>query len=214
MQERRIFPNDIRKLNIRTLILTAVLIAVVLVLPWLWKELSLGNAFGWVITTVFFGMIVVLQYYVIRSRKSLARPVVPEKTHYEARGLDPITPAFVVLFVLMSIMNLVGPLSSLLQGDYEHLYLLIVGLFWPAAIVLIVIRAFRLRFSVEENGLVLRDGMNPSTPPKFFPFEELIYLNVEGRTLVYRSRSKSVWGKLIVRNPAKLKAALREVYRG
>lgn len=214
MQERRIFPNDIRKHNIRTLILTAVLIAIVLVLPWIWKELSLGSAFWWVITMVFFGMIAFLQYYVVRLRKSLARPVVPEKTHYEARALDPLTPTAIVLFVLMSIMNLTGPLLSLLQGDYEHLYLLIVGLVWPAAIVLIVIRAFRLRFSVEENGLVLRDSMIPSVPAKFFPFEELIYLNVEGRTLVYRGRSKSAWGKLIVRDPAKLKAALREVYRG
>ncbi len=214
MQERRIFPNDIRKHNIRTLILTVVLIAVLLVLPWLWKELSFGSAFVWVIAAVFFAMIAVLQYYGVRLRKSLAKPVVPEKTHYEARALDPVTPALIVLFVLMSIMSLVGPLLSLLQGDYEHLYLLIVGLVWPAAIVLIVIRAFRLRFSIEENGLVLRDSMIPSMPPKFFPFEELIYLNVEGRTLVYRSRSKSVWGKLIVRDPAKLKAALREVYRG
>lgn len=214
MQERRIFPNDIRKHNIRTLILTVVLIAVLLVLPWLWKGLSFGSAFVWVITAVFFAMIAVLQYYVVRLRKSLAKPVVPEKTHYEARGLDPITPALIVLFVLMSIMSLAGPLLSLLQGDYEHLYLLVVGLVWPAAIVLIIIRAFRLRFSVEENGLVLRDSMMPSVPPKYFPFEELIYLNVEGRTLVYRSRSKSVWGKLIVRDPVKLKAALREVYRG
>jgi hypothetical protein len=214
LQERRIFPNDIRKHNIRTLILTVVLIAVLLVLPWLWKGLSFGSAFVWVITAVFFAMIAVLQYYAVRLRKSLAKPVVPEKTHYEARGLDPITPALIVLFVLMSIMSLAGPLLSLLQGDYEHLYLLVVGLVWPAAIVLIIIRAFRLRFSVEENGLVLRDSVIPSMPPKYFPFEELIYLNVEGRTLVYRSRSKSVWGKLIVRDPVKLKAVLREVYRG
>lgn len=214
MQERRIFPEELRKLNISGIVVAIALIAVLLFLSWTVSTLFPEEVYIWVLVLFQYAGLAVLVAYIVKSWKSSARPMVPGKTHFEARVFDRVTLPLITILVLMSFMSLTAPVSSFLEGNYEHLQLLVSGLIWPAAIVLIVIRAFRLRFSVEENGLVLRDSMIPSMPPKFIPFEELIYLNVEGRTLVYRGRSKSVLGKLIVRYPVKLKAVLREVYRG
>ena len=218
MQERRIFPEQLRKLHIGIVVVTVVLIAVLLSLSWIVRVLFPEEVYFWVMVWV----MVLFQYaglavetaYIVRSCKSSARPVVPGKTHFEARVLHPATLPLIILLVLMSFMSLTAPVISLLEGNYDHLQLLVSGLVWPGFIIYWALRASRLRISLEENGLVLRDGLLSSTPAKFYPFDDLTYLNVEGRTLVFRGKTRLVWGKYVVRDPGELRAALRKVHPG
>ncbi len=217
MRERRIFPKEFRDFTIRLTVILAIVIGLFVLLAWMWTGWSEKSIFGTCIFLGFLACLLGINYWSVRHLTSVAEPMTSGKVLYEGRAYDAGTLVVIVVGLLFSFLTLAGPVYSIVRGEFdfliEHFYLFLAELIFPAIVIVAIVQMFRLSLEVEEEGIVLRRWtFLPSVPPRFFPFRDLEYLVLEGRTLAYGTKYRSVRGKLVVKNPEGLEASLKKTY--
>lgn len=218
MQEGRIFPDDYRKVQIKSVIPISVSIVILVttymaITLWSSDHPEILQWSPYVLLTILLVLVFVTAYWRVRALRSRARFVRPEKTYYEGWAVDGLVPIIVVLALFLGLTTLRGYISRLAQGEHEDLIGLVMWSTFLAIIFNIFVVVYRSRLSVEEKGLVWRESAFRSIPPRYIPFDDLRSLRVEGRILSFRGCKGYPRGWLIVQNPKSLRSAIRRLWR-
>ncbi len=214
MSEGRIIPDDHRRVQIKSVIPISVSI-VILVTTYmamtLWSS-DHRDILQWspyVLLTILLVLVFVTAYWRVRTLRSRARFVRPEKTYYHGWAVDGLVPIIVVLALFLGLTALKGSITRPLEGGEASPAALPNGSLWHAIAVYFLLVACRSRLRVERGGLVLKESLLPSVPHRFILFKELHHLRIEGRILSFRGLKGYPRGWRIVRNLDKLKPVIR-----
>lgn len=162
---------------------------------------------GWIEIIVFLVAMSLFVYWVAKTMKSVAKPFRAGETYYEGWAFNA---GILILFgfsLFLGVPYFLAGLFLYLQGWNAALLLLIFGSLFLALAVFSLMIGFRTKLFVEKEGVLLKLGVLPFSPPIYFSFDEVGSVELWGPILSFKgTKQRPRW--LIVQNRKKLASAL------
>lgn len=206
MPEARVFLKENRRVNRQSFVIVVLALASLGACYYAWHRSFLPHSAisYWLVLLFLITFLIGFAYWRISALRSKAKLVSRAESLYEGFAFSTSLIVFLAVSIFMVVLSLVDFMTLLQIGEDTALVLVSLAFLWFFGAAYVCILILSSKIELEENGIVLRQSLLRSTPPRFIMFDDLDFIRLDGHRLVLGIKKPHFDETIIVRNPDRL----------